>query len=540
MSWILIKDIRLPITETSLSATEFAQKILSPLIGKNNIINLQIYKKSIDSRRRRNISVVWSVAAKLAFTPSDDFLKKTGFSILADSKLHFTFGSEPLRAPPVIVGFGPAGMFAALVLAKNGYSPVIIERGDDTPQRAAAVEKFYKTKILDPESNIQFGAGGAGTFSDGKLVTRINDNRCRYVLQKLTELGAPEDILTQAKPHIGTDILRNVVSKMKDRIIALGGKIIFRCSFLSSVCDSSGKITSVKTSKGEINCGALIMACGHSAVDVYSNLISDEFTIVEKPLSVGLRIEHLRSDVELALFGSQELARLLGSAEYAYSHRKDGRAVYTFCMCPGGEVVAASSENGALTVNGMSRHARDMINSNSALAVSVTPEDCKPFGGTMAFRRMLEQKTFSLGGGNFCAPVQTVGDFLSNRAVREPSKIIPSYMGGNQNCKVANLSSIFPEYISDMLKEGIVKFNSQMRGFSDPDAVLTGTETRTSAPYRIVRTEDGTSPNHDNFYPCGEGAGYAGGITSAAVDGIFQAQNIISRYSPPKDLVFKF
>lgn len=532
MPQILIKDIRLPMTEKSDTAIVEAKKRVRSLHGSLCADNYEIYKSSVDARRRENITIVWSVTAHTEKLPSADILQKSGISVLAEPELSPLRGERKLSARPVVCGFGPAGMFAALILAENGYRPIVIERGDDTDERVRKVERFCKDGVLDTESNIQFGAGGAGTFSDGKLVTRINDPKCRYVLQRFFEFGAPKDVLTRAKPHVGTDILRNVVSNIRDRIIASGGEILFRTKLLGYTCNSTGEITALRTTGGDIPCGALILATGHSARDIYSLLLSSECAIKEKPFSVGLRIEHLKQDIDRAMYGSEKLADILGSAEYACSLRKDGRAVYTFCMCPGGEVVAAASENGGVVVNGMSRHARNGKNSNSAIAVSVTPEDCRQFGGTMAFQRKIERNAFELGGSDYCAPIQTVGDFLAGKTGSSPTRIKPSYMENSGHVRLADLSRLFPEEINDMLRLGIRRFNSEVSGFSAPDAWLTGAETRTSSPYRILRNDFGVSEIHQNLYPCGEGAGYAGGITSAAVDGIAQACRLMEIFAP--------
>jgi uncharacterized FAD-dependent dehydrogenase len=373
-------------------------------------------------------------------------------------------------------------------------------------------------------------------------VTRINDSRCRYVLKRFADFGAPREILTLAKPHIGTDKLVDVVSALNKKIIELGGEIIYRTALTGVVKDTDGTVTAIKTTNGDIPCGAVVLATGNSARDIYKYLIDGGYSIAEKALSVGVRIEHLRSDVENALFGSHlmskaavdlELRSLLGHAEYAYSLREGDRAVYTFCMCPGGEVVCGSSEAGGVVVNGMSRFARDGRNSNCAVCVSVTPEQAREYGGTMEFCRTLERRAYEMGGGDFCAPVQTVGDFIGGTArLSEPTKVIPTYMGDNGNVRVSRLDNLFPQFVTSMLKKGIKRFSGYMKGFDAPYAVLTAPETRTSAPYRILRGEGGTSPDFTNLYPCGEGAGYAGGITSSAVDGVKTAEKLMSVYKP--------
>lgn len=542
MVWLLIKDIRLPITEDSVLATDFALKKLYALMGRGNVGEARIYKKSVDARRRDSITAVYSVAVSVEGVPEKSILEANAISVIADSDVEVVRGNRVLDGRPVVVGNGPCGMFCALLLAENGYRPIVIERGDSVENRIKAVDDFYKTKVLDTESNIQFGAGGAGTFSDGKLVTRISDPRCRYVLRRFSDFGAPESILTLAKPHIGTDILAHVVARINRRIEELGGEIMYRTALTGFERSANGRITAVKTTRGDIQCGAAILATGNSARDVYSYLLKTDMDITEKSLSVGLRIEHLRSDVEKALFGAQmmklsesnpKIREVLGHAEYAYSMRQNDRAVYTFCMCPGGEVVCGSSEHGGVVVNGMSRSKRDGRNSNCAVCVSVTPEDCRGFGGTMEFCRMIERKAFELGGGNYRAPIQTVGGFLGTAgAFAEPTRVTPTYMESNGNVKVARLETLFPTFVSDMLKKGIKRFSGNMRGFDSPEAVLTGAETRTSSPYRVIRLDNGASPHADNLYPCGEGSGYSGGITSSAVDGISAAQKFMAEYKP--------
>lgn len=541
MYWILVTDIRLPISEESGSAAEFAQKRVSAVVGARNVLTSEIYRRSVDARHRDSITSVWSVAVGTSVCPKEEVLTKSGLRLIAEPSVAVKYGEKRLSARPVVVGFGPAGMFAALLLAENGYRPLVLERGDDTDERIKAVERFYAEGRLDTESNIQFGAGGAGTFSDGKLVTRINDSRCRYVLKRFADFGAPRDIMTKAKPHIGTDKLTAAVSGIRDEIIRLGGEIRFRCAFKGAEADASGRITAVKSSDGDIPAGAVILATGHSARDVYGYLKSAGFDVREKALSVGLRAEHLRCDVENALFGTELMKRaaadkglreLLGHAEYQYSYRESDRGVYTFCMCPGGEVVAGASEEGGVVVNGMSRYARDGRNSNCAVCVSVTPEDCRALGGTEEFCRMIEKRAYALGGGGYAAPIETVGDFLNGgAATHAPSRVMPTYMGG-KNVRLARLDTLFPDFVSGMLKKGIRKFGKSLKGFDAEDALLTGAETRTGSPYRIQRLDSGETEKYENFYPCGEGAGYAGGITSAAVDGISRAQLLMEKYAP--------
>ncbi len=495
-----------------------------------------VYKRSVDARRRDDIRFVCSVLASTdnaLLQKTIDKLGAVGYRLYDDSIHKISMGTEMLNGRPLIVGGGPAGMFCALVLAEYGYKPILIDRGGSVTERAAAYERFCRDGLLDTENNIQFGAGGAGTFSDGKLTTRINDSRCSYVLTRLHEFGAPDDILVKAKPHIGTDLLRVVVENIYNRIRELEGEIFLFCKLERIVKNRDGGLTAI-TTKGEIACGCAVLATGHSARDTYMMLLSEGLTLEAKPFSVGVRIEHLREDIDRALYGNAAGDPRLGHAEYNFSDTT-GRGVYTFCMCPGGEVVGGATEQGGVVVNGMSCRARDSVNSNAALAVTVNRDD---YGGSVEnaikYQRDLERAAFEAGKGGFFAPMQTVGDFLADRLVSEPTKVQPSYMGGGR-CRIAELSKVLPPYITSELKRGIVGFGRRLHGFDSATALLTGVETRTSSPVRIIRSADLTSPGHELIYPCGEGAGYAGGITSAAVDGMRVAEGIIGRFLLPKN-----
>ncbi|MBE6547343.1 MAG: hypothetical protein E7667_00495 [Ruminococcaceae bacterium] len=492
-----------------------------------------IYKKSVDARKKQDIRLVYSVAVTLEDKKLGKKLtERLGARTANFETIEYHYGDRAMTERPMVVGMGPAGMFCALILAEQGYRPIIIDRGDCVADRVRAVDKFYSHAMLDTDSNIQFGAGGAGTFSDGKLLTRINDAKCSYVLDTFFKFGAPSDILIKAKPHIGTDILRDVVDNILRRIQELGGEVIYRCRMLSFCKMSDGNIK-VNTTKGDFVCGDIALALGHSARDTYKMLIDGGYAIVPKPISVGVRIEHLRQDIEQALYGDFAGHPALGAAEYALSDTKRERGVYTFCMCPGGEVVGAASEEGGVVVNGMSSYARDGRNSNSAIAVSVRPEDFEAMNGSAAlgaieFQRKIERAAFVAGGRDYSAPMQTVGDFLTKKCGSHPTKVIPTYMGGR--CKIASMDDVLPEFVTEHLRYGIMSFDKKICGFADESAILTGAETRTSAPVRILRGEDMCAIGHENIYPCGEGAGYAGGITSAAVDGIKTALAIISKY----------
>ena len=347
----------------------------------------------------------------------------TDITALENVVLKPEFGSEPMEKRPVVVGMGPAGMFCALILAENGYAPIVLERGDDVDTRAAAFERFCREGVLDGESNIQFGAGGAGTFSDGKLVTRINDEKCSYVLERFHEFGAHEEILYDAKPHIGSDVLRDVVKNLEARIVSLGGDVLYRHR-VDDIKTNSKRAISVVSRGEEIDLSVLVLAIGHSARDTYKMLLDKELFIEPKPFSVGLRIEHLQKDIDRALYGEYAGHTRLKRGEYALSHRAGDRGVYTFCMCPGGEVVAAASEEGGVVVNGMSSYARDGKNANSAVCVSVRPED---YGNTperaIEYQRRLERAAYTAGGSDYRVPLQTLGDFFDGKAVTEPKRI---------------------------------------------------------------------------------------------------------------------
>ena len=488
----------------------------------------------MDARRKDRVRLVYSVAVSAADNQPLRLPKKLKYSItpLYHHSMKTAQGNTPMTSPPLVVGMGPAGLFCALMLAEAGYAPVIIDRGDCIADRSLAYERFVNFGILDTESNIQYGAGGAGTFSDGKLLTRINDPRTSYVLERFCDFGAPREILVAAKPHIGTDLLLGIVDRILQRIEVLGGKVIYRCR-LEEIEERSNCEIIAKTTKGDVSCSAIILALGNSARDTFSMLLQKGYMIEPKPISVGVRIEHLQESIDRALYGDYAGHPKLGRGEYHLSDTSSGRGVYTFCMCPGGQVVAAASEENTVVVNGMSTFARDGKNANSAVCVSVFPSD---YGGTpegaIAFQRSLEQAAFVEGGNNYCAPIQTVGDFLGEKEGSEPTLVEPSYRNGCVQC--GSMDRVLPKFVCDELRRGLLSFDKKLSGFASSEAVLTGVETRTSAPIRILRGENYHAIGHENIYPCGEGAGYAGGITSAAVDGIRIAQQIIERFAPPK------
>ncbi len=501
-------------------------------------LHFRLYKRSVDARRRDDIRFVYTVQAT-SDKPISAFsaarLQAANIKMSCKEELDPVFGKEPIGKRPLIVGMGPAGLFAALILAKNGYAPILIDRGSSVEERSKQVERFKQSGVLDTESNIQFGAGGAGTFSDGKLVTRIHDARCNFVLETLTAFGAPKDILLKAKPHVGTDLLRTVVSNILCEIQRCGGTLYYHCKMTGFEEHENGTVT-VQTSAGDFECGGLFLAIGHSSRDTYRYLIRKNIAIEPKPFSVGVRIEHLQCDIDQAMYGNFAGNPDLGPAEYTLSDTTGERGVYTFCMCPGGEVVPAASEREGLVVNGMSYHARDQKNANSALLASVGCKDIEPVEGNaalgaIAFQRRLEQAAFIAGGKDYYAPYMTVGDFLEDRTGTEYSRIIPSYRGGL--VRPADFDTIYPTYVTQSLRRGLHSFGKKLVGFDAKDAVLTAAETRTSAPLRILRNaETYVALGCNRIYPCGEGAGYAGGITSAAVDGLRAALSFMERFAP--------
>lgn len=529
----VIRGIKIPLTKNLLTAEDYdnaafsaAAKILkrSAYFGSLTKPRFAVHKKSVDARKRSELLFVYSVM----FDFDADFqikdtavlqaaCEKEGIAIVPNSPFDFPEARSDYR--PVIVGFGPCGMFAALVLAKAGLRPIVLERGADVDTRQKSVEAYWNGGILDTETNVQFGEGGAGTFSDGKLLTRINDPLCSFVLETFHRHGADDDILTNAKPHIGTDRLRLIVKSMRREAESYGAEVRFNTRFDGCTFDSSGQAASVSVNgeKNAITTNALFLCMGHSARDTFGKLVSDGISIVPKPFSVGVRIEHLQAEIDKALYGECVGHPALPKGEYALSHRDGDRAVYTFCMCPGGTVVASSSENDGTVTNGMSYYARDGVNANSAVAVSVGLDDLErsddPFSA-IEFQRRIEVKAFELAHGG--APVMSVGDFLGKGA-SGCTKVTPTYTGKTEN---RDIREVFPPFVSEMLKDGILRFERKIRGFSDAGAMLTAPETRTSSPVRVPRGELRTAENYPCVYPCGEGAGYAGGITSAAVDGI--------------------
>ena len=524
----VISGIRTTPFDDETKAIQLALNALKKSRIDTTQFNYSIYRKSVDARRRDAVMLIWSVCVSGYVSDREAAsLISFGARELKDAMPDLTYGTKKLTHRPIVVGAGPAGLFCALLLAENGYNPYVIERGGSVPERATAVSQFYANRVLDEDSNIQFGAGGAGTFSDGKLMTRINDPRITYILRRFVDFGAPKEILTQARPHIGTDVLRKVIENMTSQIQACGATISYHTK-LEDITDST-----IITTKGEVPYEALVLATGHSARDTYEMLMKRQFSMQPKPFSVGMRIEHLQADIDDSMYGKYSGLPSLGRAEYSLSCDTKTRGVYTFCMCPGGEVVAATSEMGGVVVNGMSHHARDGQNANSAIAVSVKTSDYgSTIEGALQFQRDIEKSAYRAGGANYNVPLITVGDFLKDQCKTLPSKVIPTYMGGNA-FKIIDPKTYLPSFVTTGLYNAIQSFDRKMKGFADPLAVLCGPETRTSAPIRILRDNDTlTSITNCAVYPCGEGAGYAGGITSAAVDGIRTAYASMQTYKP--------
>lgn len=491
------------------------------------IKSLKIAKKSVDARNTSNVQFVYALDMEV-FGDEDYIASILAWKDIVQIKetASLSFATKPLAGGlrPVVAGTGPAGMFAGLALAEAGLRPILLERGKAVSERRKDVEAFWQTGHLKPESNVQFGEGGAGTFSDGKLMTGIKkDAFTARVLQELAAAGAPEEILYLAKPHIGTDKLAVVVRRIREKIISLGGEYRFE-NRLEDLIIRDGKLTGLKIAApgGEIYeqpADKLILAVGHSARDTFEMLHKNGVYIEQKPFSVGVRIEHAQESVDAAQYGRFAGHPALGAADYKLAaHFDNGRSAYTFCMCPGGMVVAAASEPGRVVTNGMSEFARDGKNANAALLVGVEPRDfgsAHPLAG-MYFQRRLEEAAFRAGGGDYRAPAQLVGDFLKKQVSTAVGNVNPSYRPG---VRFADLSAVLPDFVTETMRRAIVEMDGKLRGFAAADAVLTGVETRSSSPIRIMRDEH-FEANIKGLYPCGEGAGYAGGIVSSAVDGL--------------------
>ena len=520
-----IQNIALPLDGGIPQLKKKAARILG--LRPEAVTSLTLARQSIDARKKSDVHYVCTV--DVSVTDEEKVMARCRdrrVSLHQDTPYVFPPVRRTSPLPPVVVGMGPAGLFAALFLARNGLAPIVLERGRPVEERTADVERFWSTGLLDPASNVQFGEGGAGTFSDGKLNTGTHDPRIATVFRELAAAGAPADILYQHKPHIGTDVLRDVVKNIRLELLRLGCDVRF-CHELAGLTLRDGAVAglTVEGPQGayELPCDALVLSPGHSARDTFRMLHEAGVPMEQKAFAIGVRIEHPQSAVSLAQFGPAW--EKLPAANYKLScHLPNGRSAFTFCVCPGGEVVAAASEEGRLVTNGMSRRARDGKNINGGFLVGVNPADFgsdHPLAG-VEYQRRWEEAAFRLGGGGYLAPAQTVGDFLSGRPSVRLGAVEPTYRPG---VTPTELDRCLPGYVTDTLRGALPVFDQKLRGFAAPDSLLTGVETRSSSPIRILRGADFQSAVR-GLYPCGEGAGYAGGITSAAVDGIRVAEAV--------------
>jgi uncharacterized FAD-dependent dehydrogenase len=525
---IRVQELTLSFDHTPQDLRKAVSKRLR--LSKQDVLDMKLVRKSIDARQRNRIVAVYTLDVTVRHETEVLATHSKNPKLTSAPDAQYIMpkpGSRP-ELSPVIVGSGPCGLFATLILAQLGFKPLLIERGKDVRARIRDVNRFWRHGELALNSNVQFGEGGAGTFSDGKLVTQIKDkhHRSRKVLEEFVKAGAPEDILYQAKPHIGSDRLVHVVKRLRDTILTLGGEVRFETQ-LTDLTIADSHVTGLTVNQADhIDARVVVLALGHSARDTFERLYHLGVPIQAKPFSMGVRIEHPQSLIDQAQYGRYAGHAALGAADYRLVHHVDQeRSAYTFCMCPGGQVIGAASEPGRLVTNGMSHHARNLLNANSALLVGIRPDDfgsSDPLAG-MAFQRDWEAKAFSLGGGRFQAPVQCVGDFLAQRPSRQLGQVVPSYEPGTTCC---DLRGCLPDFVARTLYQALPELNKKLKGFAMHDAVMTALESRSSSPIRILRDEAFQSPRVRGLFPAGEGAGYAGGIISAAIDGIKVAEAI--------------
>ncbi|EHQ87574.1 NAD(P)/FAD-dependent oxidoreductase [Desulfosporosinus youngiae] len=529
---LLWSNLRIPVEEDVFLTTTMAHKLKVP---EQSINNLRFLRRSLDARKKPHLAFVYSLQFSL------DVPRTEGNRLLArvpglkevplEIPILWPKPSKTLTHRPVVIGAGPSGYFAALALARRGYTPLVLERGDSVEDRTQKVREFWDTGKLDTESNVQFGEGGAGTFSDGKLTTRIQDRRISDVLETFVKHGAPAEIQYLAKPHIGTDILKDVVKRIRQEIESLGGEVRFRAKVTGLKASGDRLKKVIVNGEEEIPADAAILAVGHSARDVYRYLFDMNLTLEKKSFAIGLRVEHPQALINKSQYGVEEHPHV-GPADYqlTYKDARTGRGAYAFCMCPGGKVVAAASEEGGVATNGMSEYARDTKIANSAIVVTVGADDfptVHPLAG-LEFQREWEHKAFRAGGSNYRAPAQRVVDFLERR-VTNRFDLSPTYSPG---IVPYELHEVLPAAVGEVLERALRDFDRKIKGFAGEKATLTGIETRTSSPIRIVRNTQGESLDLTGLYPAGEGAGYAGGITSAAVDGIRIAEFLMAQFAP--------